>query len=636
MKPRESLSLEQLLLLLQKIRSAAATDRPHTDEADSGGLSVEGDAFDRLRLWVTDGSIPGEDVVQLGLLEPTPGLDSDNIPALKFTDRDRLVVLMETGKVLASMCDWDRAMACYEEAVCICDKLDDSEAKAEASRQIGRIYRRKNEWKEALSAYEESLETFRALGDLEGVAQVHNSIGIIYFENGKWDEARERYLEALEIAEELSDFLLIAKVNNNLGALANAMGDWDRAIIHYQESVPGFEKAGDLAGLAQTYHNLGMTLADQGTLVRAAEYYERSLDLSKELGDQRLMSNTIINRAHLYVREGNHDKAREYCDRALAMLERLGDKLGIAEVYKLYGILCREREEWERAEHYLLQSIALGERFLSPLGVAEACHELGLVYERMGEGKKTLKLLTKSLDIFKELRARRSILQLNHELGEVERLYLRILESMGAAVEVKDPYTHGHSRRVANYSLELARRFGVSEEDANGILSAAYLHDVGKVYIDEAILTKPGKLTDEEYEMIKQHPRLGLRMLEAVTFPWTVKPLILHHHEHYDGSGYPDGLSGDDIPWGARLIFVADFFDAMTSDRPYRGAWPVEETIKVITHNKGTLFDPEIVDVFIELVSGEAASTQEDIARRFERMRDGARSAQRAPAEVRS
>jgi|GEM_PF-1188834 putative nucleotidyltransferase with HDIG domain len=634
MKARESLSLEQLLVLLQKIRSAPGVDRPDIDEPEAEEIMVDGDAFDRLRRWVADGAIPGEDVIKLGLVKDSPEQGESATQPLKLTERDRLVVLMEAGKVLASMYDWDRSIDCYREALEICERLEDTEAKAEASKQIGRLYRRKNQWKEALGAYEKSLEMYRALGDLEGVAQIHNSLGIIYFENGKWDEAKERYHEALEVAEELSNFLLIAKINNNLGALANAMGDWDRAVIHYQESVPGFEKAGDLKGLAETYHNLGMTFADQGNLEKAAEYYERSLDLSKELGDQRLMSGTFINRAHLFAREGNYDKAKEYCDRALAMLDRLGDKLGIAEVYKLYGMLHREREEWESAEHLLLQSIALGEKILNPLGVAEACHELGLVYERMGEGKKTLKLLTKSLDIFKELRARRSILQLNRELTEVEKLYLRILESMGAAVEAKDPYTHGHSRRVANYSLELASRFEVSEEEAKGILSAAYLHDVGKVYIDETILIKPTRLTDDEYELIKQHPRLGLRMLESVEFPWTVKPLILHHHEHFDGSGYPDGLSGNDIPWGARLIFVADFFDAMTSDRPYRAAWAVEETIKVILHNRGTLFDPEIADVFIDLVKSEAAPIQEDIACRFERVKSALESGRTAASEV--
>ncbi|MCG7345505.1 HD-GYP domain-containing protein [Sporosarcina sp. ACRSL] len=168
-----------------------------------------------------------------------------------------------------------------------------------------------------------------------------------------------------------------------------------------------------------------------------------------------------------------------------------------------------------------------------------------------------------------------------------------------ATLELKDPYTRGHSERVAEYAMSLAKATGkVKESELNSFYYACLLHDIGKVNIPDSILAKHGKLTDEEYEVIKTHPVVGAKAIEDVEEIADNLAVVYHHHERWDGKGYPDGLAGEETPLVARITAVADAFDAMTSTRSYRPALPFEEAYKRILEGKGSQFDPELVEVF--------------------------------------
>ncbi|MBE3095631.1 MAG: HD domain-containing protein, partial [Planctomycetes bacterium] len=162
--------------------------------------------------------------------------------------------------------------------------------------------------------------------------------------------------------------------------------------------------------------------------------------------------------------------------------------------------------------------------------------------------------------------------------------------------------THGHIRRVQAYAVGLARALGITnEKQCKAIEAAALLHDMGKLAVPEHILNKPGKLTSAEYDRMKLHAPVGASILSAIDFPYPVVPIVRHHHENWDGTGYPDGLKGNDIPQGARIMSVVDCFDALTSDRPYRPALPAEEALAIISKNKGTMYDPRVVDSFVKV-----------------------------------
>jgi len=187
-------------------------------------------------------------------------------------------------------------------------------------------------------------------------------------------------------------------------------------------------------------------------------------------------------------------------------------------------------------------------------------------------------------------------------LGDMDRLYLSTVETLAMAIDAKDDVTHSHVRRVQAYAIGLARALDVSDEPTlKAIEAAALLHDTGKLAVPEHILNKPGKLTEAEFERMKQHVDVGADILTLVDFPYPVVPIVRAHHENWDGTGYPRGLRGDDIPMGARILSVVDCFDALTSDRPYRRRMTDSAAIDILLERRGRMYDPIVVDTFIRV-----------------------------------
>ena len=188
----------------------------------------------------------------------------------------------------------------------------------------------------------------------------------------------------------------------------------------------------------------------------------------------------------------------------------------------------------------------------------------------------------------------------HRHVTQVNDLYLSTIETLAMAVDAKDQITHGHIRRVQVYATELAKRLGVSEpSQLKAIEAAALLHDMGKLAIPEHILNKPGKLTAAEFETMKRHADIGADLLSSIRFPYPVVPIVRHHHEQWNGKGYPNGISGTDIPLGARILSVVDCFDALNSDRPYRPRLSVSEAFTILKERRGSMYDPLVVDTFI-------------------------------------
>ena len=192
---------------------------------------------------------------------------------------------------------------------------------------------------------------------------------------------------------------------------------------------------------------------------------------------------------------------------------------------------------------------------------------------------------------------------------DLQASYFSTVQALSAAIDAKDPYTRGHSGRVVRYSQTIARSMGHAKHDVEAIKIAAYLHDIGKIGIDERILLKPLKLTEQEFELVKRHSSISAKILARVSFLKKTVPIVRHHHEHFDGGGYPDGLVGRAIPLGARIISVADSFDAMTSDRPYRQALTRDKAIDELKRCAGTQFDPDVVDAFINQAALDEGGT---------------------------
>ncbi|HEY1017334.1 MAG TPA: HD domain-containing phosphohydrolase [Herpetosiphonaceae bacterium] len=195
----------------------------------------------------------------------------------------------------------------------------------------------------------------------------------------------------------------------------------------------------------------------------------------------------------------------------------------------------------------------------------------------------------------------RSLLRVRRLTDQLESTE-RVIFTLASTVEARDPYTEGHLRRLAEYSHALALAYGCDPATARMIRYGGMLHDIGKIGISEAVLQKQGPLTDEEYEEMKRHPEIGAHIVEPMRFAVHVGPMILHHHERWDGRGYPRGIAGEAIPLGARIISVVDSYDAMITDRPYRQGLPVDEVVRRLRASSGSQWQSELVDTFIDLL----------------------------------
>src|SRR5690606_2211052 len=204
------------------------------------------------------------------------------------------------------------------------------------------------------------------------------------------------------------------------------------------------------------------------------------------------------------------------------------------------------------------------------------------------------------------------------KVQELNRVFLSTVEALALAIDAKDQVTHGHIRRVQRYTIALASALGIRDErQLDAIRAAALLHDTGKIAVPEYILNKPGPLTAAEFERMKVHADVGADILKSIDFPYPVEPIVRHHHEQWDGSGYPAGLRGYEIPLGARILAVVDCYDALTSDRPYRPRLSRQQAEQVLLEKRGKAYDPWIVDEFLRLLDRlEAMDQAEDAARK--------------------
>jgi len=246
--------------------------------------------------------------------------------------------------------------------------------------------------------------------------------------------------------------------------------------------------------------------------------------------------------------------------------------------------------------------------------VVKPLHALiGQLRETEREGKLPQSFITESATTEVHLlasainRATRAVHDANEHLDSA---YLEFIETMARALDARDRYTAGHSDRVSEYSIAIARVLECPADEIEILRIGARLHDIGKIGVPDAVLQKPGRLTEEEFALIKQHPEIGKRILENVSRFRDYLPIIELHHEDFDGRGYPHGLRGEEVPLLARIVHVADAYDAMTSDRAYRTRMPENRVREILAECAGTQFDPEIVDAFLRILEGEHVGSQ--------------------------
>jgi putative nucleotidyltransferase with HDIG domain len=405
-------------------------------------------------------------------------------------------------------------------------------------------------------------------------------------------------------------------VLQNLGIIANIRGDHEAARSWYLRGLERLEKTPNRRSTAAALNNLGMLHVDVGELDAAGVYFARAAQVSAEIGDVPLQGIVAINRVELYLARDDPGRARESCDEGFEIFSRLGHLNGQAEAFKFYGIIYRRTGKLHLAEIHLNQAIE-STHGREPLLEAEAHRELALVLRALNRNREALAALNRSHALFTGLQARPDQDEISGRIRKLETDFLSLVRFWGESIEAKDRYTSGHCERVAQYACRLASEAGIGEREMVWFRMGAFLHDLGKTEVPEDILNKPGRLSEEERAVMERHPVIGDEMLAPVEFPWDIRPMVRSHHERWDGRGYPDGIAGELIPLAARILRVADVFDALTTARSYRRSLTPGEAMAIMEEDVGS-FDPDIFGMFTRIfpeIVGTAEEAQAQQAR---------------------
>jgi putative nucleotidyltransferase with HDIG domain len=534
--------------------------------------------------------------------------DSKGIPDLSVGLRIELY--REKAKAYASRGESEIAIIEYRKVLDYCRDASLLPIKAETHTQIGQLLSKQGDHDRALGYIQRAISSYRRLGDSAGLCKGLRNLGVVFVELGEFEEAITTIDEAIDVARQIGDIIVYADLVNNLGAVHNMQGNRERALELYQESLEIYERENERRKEAYTKNNIAISLIERGDEGDAFQYLVDAYFTATDIKDTALCLILDINLADLYVKKQVLDQARAHIDKALHHLrDRYAANGHLVEAKKIAGkITCLEGDT-KRALKYFDEALDLSRDLGAQFLEAEVLLERGTLLKQVERHFDALTDLETSYQIYTRLLVEGKREQTEKTIGSIEHLYLQIFDTLAEQVDQKDEYTKCHSDRVASLGLILAKELGLQPHMLKTIVAAGLLHDIGKIRIDDTILKKAGTLSDPEFAEIKRHPEHGLELLRGKEFPWDVKPMILSHHEKFDGRGYPHGIKGEDIPLGARIICIVDVFDALTSDRVYRKAYSVSEALEVMIGESGTSFDPVLLKCFVTVVKAGKVDT---------------------------
>jgi len=537
----------------------------------------------------------------------------------KFSNELRTQLHKEKGKVYSKQGRLKESIEQHQKVLEYCRDSSQLQVRSETFIQIGQLLGRQGDHDRALGYIQRAIGAYRRLGDDLGTCRALRNLGVVYVDLGEFEEAEINFDEAIEIAQAIGDKLLYADLVNNLGTINGMKGNRERALHLYDQSLKIYLDLEEKRKAAYTQNNIGITFIEREMHEEAFDYFRSAYKTAESIKDASLGLIVDINLADLYLHREEYRQAQRHCQFARAYLdENKMVNVHLVETMKIFGKIAAGEERHEEALEHFNEAVENSRQLRAQFVEAEVLLERGILATKMDKPFDALNDLEQSYDLYRTVKAEGRQEQTEKVIGSIEELYLDIFHSMAQKVDRKDTYTKGHSDRVAALSLLLGKELGLGSLELKTLVAGGLLHDLGKVKIDDSILKKDGRLTDDEFFAIKKHPELGLEVLEDREFPWDVYPIVLHHHERYDGRGYPTGVAGEDIPMLARIVCVADVFDALTSDRVYRKAFPTEKALDIMKGDAGTAFDAHILKAFVTLIeSGRAdlvinSKTRED------------------------
>ncbi|HEY0931188.1 MAG TPA: diguanylate cyclase [Gemmatimonas sp.] len=493
------------------------------------------------------------------------------------------------------------ARKAYESALMQFTRPEDARESSDVLRWIARTYIADGDGNAALECLDAALAVAEAWNDHAAAGHAFNVQAVVHWQTGDLDEAERLYLLARQRALHAGDAKLAAMTAQNLGVLANIRGDFALAERQYRVSLEDYRSLGLLTDVCVALNNLGLLYIAQKRWEGAEEALLEGVRVCEPLNDVNVRLQLDINLAELWVAQGEFARAHGAVTAAQAAAVQLGDGSAIAKSTKLLGVIASNTGKYTEAEQHLLQAeevaTARGEKLL----LAEIARDRAALARRTGRNRDVLQQLNRAHRLFSHLRAQSELRDIGARVDQLEQEFVHVARRWGESIEAKDRYTQGHCQRVAELACAIAEVSGMDQTSLFWFRIGALLHDVGKLVIPEEVLNKPGKLDDAEWALMKGHTTAGAEMLNEIEFPWDVRPMVESHHERWDGRGYPHGLAGNDIPLVARILTIADVYDALTSVRSYKRALTHEETMAILRKDVGTVFDPTVFAWFEQI-----------------------------------
>ena len=502
---------------------------------------------------------------------------------------------------------WSDAALSYESLVR--DPLADEQTRLSALRWLGRVYLEQGNRGAAMDVLEAAVAAATQAGSPSKIAQALNVVAIVHQTSGDLDRADLIYREARGTAESIRDSESMAMLDQNLGTVASIRGDARGALEAFQRSLAGYRALGMRDHAAQVLNNIGLAYTDLGELDRAEAAYAEASEAFGEQHDHPNEMNVALNQVQLCIATGRFDEAQERVEVLLALTGEIAPSWR-GEVFRHVGVIARERGDYVKAAEYLGRAGECAEEGEDLLLKADVAEQLAELYWTQKRHRDMLAHLNRSHALYSRLKAQHRVAQVERRNAALESRFLEMAHHWGDSIESKDHYTQGHCERVAFFACVLADSMGMDSHSLFWFRLGALLHDIGKIIVPTEVLNKAGPLTAEEWAMMKRHPEAGLELVADIDFPGDVRSVIRNHHERWDGTGYPDGLAGEEIPFAARILCVADVYDALTTARSYRDSLSHARAAEEMRSSAGQ-FDPQLLEAFLGW-----AETSDDPTRR--------------------
>jgi diguanylate cyclase (GGDEF)-like protein/putative nucleotidyltransferase with HDIG domain len=511
--------------------------------------------------------------------------------------------LCEDGQRLEREGRFSDARHTYEHAINGEERYPEVASTSTVLRWIARSYQAEARFDEALDCLEAAYACADADGDEQAYGHAQNLHAIIWWQQGNLDEARRLYLEARERALRNGDTFLAAMTAQNLGVIASVRGETDQALLYYDSSLREYRQLGRHRDECIALNNLGLLQTQLKRWPEAQASYAEALALAEHHRCADIETQLVVNHAALTVARGDFAAAESEVALALNRARAREEMAAVAEALKLAGIVARNRGSADVAEVHFRDAAQIAESRHNILLLAELARESALLYRSLGRNRDLLRSLNTAHRLFSQLKARHDLADIERHARDLESEFIDVARKWGESTESKDRYTQGHCERVADVACALATHAGLDADALFWFRIGTLLHDVGKLVIPEEVLNKPGRLSADEWELVKRHPLAGVQLLSDIEFPWDITPIVRSHHESWDGSGYPEGLAGEDIPLVARMVCLADVYDALTSERSYKKPLPHEQAMQLMRRDIGRQFDPHLFRLFEEVMT---------------------------------